>query len=351
MHTNMLKFAAVLLLSCQFFPPALGAQDESPVQLASYLVSLDAIVLGKNRKTAINNLNRDDFVVEEDGKRQTITHFSKGELPLSVLLLLDVSGSVRPMLEEIQRAAEDALSLLKADDRVAVMIFAAQTRLLVDLTDNRALIAQKLDEMIDQRAFVGAATHIDNALFEACRYLSRRTAPSDRRAIVMITDDKDTRYFREGPARDVVLKGLYQSGVAVFGITVNRASVARKVAGIGITGALVAHSPFFGGIMIANRLLNHHHVGSAKYYAVRTGGIALYSKFEEIAATFVGMMELLRTRYTIGYVPSNLGNPGKFHKVKVAISDQVARREGGVVVLTRNGYYFRHPSRLKIKPL
>lgn len=351
MQKNLLKLAAVLLLSCQLFPPAVMAQDESPVQLDAYLVSLDTIVLGKNRKAVIHNLNRDDFVVEEDGKRQTITHFSKGELPLSVLLLLDVSGSVRPMLEEIQRAAKDALSLLKPDDRVGIMIFAAQAQLIVDLTADRALIAQKLDELTDRRMFAGAATYIDNSLFEARRYLTRRTAPSDRRAIIMITDDHDTSRFREGPSRDVVLKGLYQSSIVVFGITVNRASVARKVAKIGIVGALAAHSPFFGGIMIANHLLNHHHTGSAKYYAARTGGIAVYSEFEEIAATFAGMMELLRTQYTIGYVPSNLGNPGKFRGIKVTISNQVARREGGVMVLTRNGYYFRQPIRPGIKPL
>ena len=53
------------------------------------LVTVDALVLQKNTARVVGDLNRDDFLISEDGKPQDITHFSQGSLPLSVMLLID----------------------------------------------------------------------------------------------------------------------------------------------------------------------------------------------------------------------------------------------------------------------
>jgi hypothetical protein len=76
------------------------------------LVTIDALVLQKNTARVVGNLKQGDFVLSEDGSKQTITHFSQDNLPLSVLLLIDRGGCLDPFGEEVRRAAKDALSHL-----------------------------------------------------------------------------------------------------------------------------------------------------------------------------------------------------------------------------------------------
>ena len=73
----------------------------------------------------VDDLKREDFRLLEDGVEQTITHFSRDDLPLAVALVVDGSGSIAPVLQELHRAAYDTLSQLKPEDRVALYAFAA----------------------------------------------------------------------------------------------------------------------------------------------------------------------------------------------------------------------------------
>lgn len=70
------------------------------------LVTIDALVLQKNTSRVVGSLKQEDFLVSEDGSRQTITHFSQDNLPLSVLLLIDRGGCLDPFGEEVRRAAK-----------------------------------------------------------------------------------------------------------------------------------------------------------------------------------------------------------------------------------------------------
>src|SRR5262249_40269984 len=67
-------------------------QSELTVKIDTDLVVTDALVVSKKTGRVIGDLKREDFLLYEDGVRQEITHFSQDKLPLSVMLLLDVSG-------------------------------------------------------------------------------------------------------------------------------------------------------------------------------------------------------------------------------------------------------------------
>ena len=102
------------------------AQDKDPVdvvKVSTNLVVFDAQVIDKKSKRIIGELSKADFEVIDGGARQEISYFSRDELPLSVMLLLDVSGSVRPILHQIRDGALNALRRLKPEDQVAVMPF------------------------------------------------------------------------------------------------------------------------------------------------------------------------------------------------------------------------------------
>src|SRR5437667_7231200 len=142
------------------------SQDKEPtdvIRVNTDLVVFDAQVIDKKTKRIIGDLTKDDFEVTDGGLRQQISYFSRDELPLSVMLLLDVSGSVRPILHQIRDGALNALARFKPEDQVAVMPFANTSRLAQDFTKDRALVSQQI-EAATARERLGSGTLLGPAL-------------------------------------------------------------------------------------------------------------------------------------------------------------------------------------------
>lgn len=118
-------------------------QDE-PLKLSTQLVVVDAQVLKKKTRTPVNGLTERDFVLYEEGVKQQITHFSQDKLPLSIVLLLDVSGSVMPAIDQVRDSGLRALNELKPGDEVAVMAFGVWATVLQGFTKDRQLIAARI---------------------------------------------------------------------------------------------------------------------------------------------------------------------------------------------------------------
>src|SRR5216684_2179282 len=121
------------------------SQDKEPIDVIRVntdLVVFDAQVIDKKTKRVISDLAKADFEVSEDGVKQQISYLTRDELPLSIMLLLDVSRSVRSILHEIRDGALNALQHLKHDDQVAVMAFAKTSKMAKDFTKDRALAAR-----------------------------------------------------------------------------------------------------------------------------------------------------------------------------------------------------------------
>ena len=116
------------------------ANQDEPIKLKGELVVLDAQVLHKKTGLAVDKLAREDFSIYEDGVKQHISHFSQDKLPLSVIILVDVSGSVTPNARaagKLLRGAYDAMKLLKPQDEVALMQFAARAAVVQPFTRDR----------------------------------------------------------------------------------------------------------------------------------------------------------------------------------------------------------------------
>src|SRR5205807_10158293 len=154
----------VAILSITFLLAATTvAQQREPdevIKVNTDLVVFDAQVIDKKSKRIIGDLTRDDFEITDNGVKQQISYFSRDELPLSIILLIDVSRSVRPILHDIRDGALNALKHLKPDDQVAVMAFASETKLAEDFTKDRALVLRKTDEatatdVLGNATFVG----------------------------------------------------------------------------------------------------------------------------------------------------------------------------------------------------
>jgi VWFA-related protein len=170
-----------------------AAPAEEPIVFRSEvtLVRVDAQVVDRTNR-AIPNLRAEDFILREEGIEQPIRNFEREEMPVDILLLLDVSGSMRPHVERIALAATDALGTLAEGDRVGIMVFDRSSRMRLPFRSNRAEIERGLNMVLQQEGFNGG-TDITRALFDAAEYIGREGRKGARRAIVILTDDQTER--------------------------------------------------------------------------------------------------------------------------------------------------------------
>ena len=155
------------------------------------LVRVDVQVLDRDHR-AITGLTAADFTLRESGTVQEIRNFQAENMPLDVVLLFDVSASMRPHVERIVSAAHQALRVLGHDDRVAVMVFDRSSRVRLPFRGNLDEVERELDRLVHNERFNGG-TDITRAMLDAASFVGREGRPTARRAVVILTDDATER--------------------------------------------------------------------------------------------------------------------------------------------------------------
>ncbi|HEY0004411.1 MAG TPA: VWA domain-containing protein [Pyrinomonadaceae bacterium] len=298
--------------------PSLAQQPESDevVKVNTDLVVLDAQVINKKTGQPVADLKREDFELYEDGIKQEIRYFSRDELPLSIMLLLDVSGSVRPIIEQIGEGALNALQRLKPQDEVAVMAFATRAELVQDFTRDRKLIAEKI-RAASKLDYIGNGTYLSEALFEAAVHMPVAANPSSRRVVIVVTDNIAPLGDKETVQR--TMTELFESGSVVYGLIV-RAALGK----------------------LAN-VLTFGLIRGVKTFSEQTGGEIINADKKEVDDKLSEMVSHLRTRYSLGYIPSNTKEDDRLRRLQLKLTPAALGRKGKVkmAVTTRQGYYFR----------
>jgi VWFA-related protein len=291
-------------------------QDEL-LRLSTELVVVDAQVLSKKTGTPINGLKQQDFVLYEEGVRQPISHFSQDKLSLSIVLLLDVSGSVMPVINQVRESGIRALSQLKTDDEVAVMAFGVWASVLQNFTRNRQLIAERVASIEEMGPWIREGTHIHEAVYEAAKYLEKALNPNSRRIIVIVTDNLSNQVPSQGHSESEAMQELHTSGAAVCGLVVGD-----------FNGAVNEYKK--------KGLILDDSIGG---YITETGGILSQVDKDDVTAKLGRLIERLRSRYSLGYTPLNGKKDGKFRNIRLKLSPEVERREGRITIVARKGYY------------
>ncbi|MDQ6677259.1 MAG: VWA domain-containing protein [Acidobacteriota bacterium] len=185
--TAMLRGVLPLVFASILIPSAL-ADDEPVFRSDVSLVRVDVQVLDRDHR-AITGLRAEDFELREGGNPQQIRNFASENMPVDVLLLFDVSASMRPHVQRIASAAHQAFNVLGKDDRVAIMVFDRSSRIRLPFRSNHADVERELEQMLRQERFNGG-TDITRALLDAADYVRRDGRTAARRAIVILTDDQ-----------------------------------------------------------------------------------------------------------------------------------------------------------------
>lgn len=294
---------------------------EQSLKLRADLVTVDAQIVQKKTGRPVGNLLKEDFSIYEDGVKQEITHFSQDKLPLSVLLLLDTSGSVWDFMNDVRDKTVAALNQLKETDEVAVMGTASRTAVIQDFTKDRALIADKI-AAIEKKALGQDGILLHEALYQAAMHLQKAANPASRRVVIVITDNISTQKVGQGHSEREALDELFEAGSVVCGLNISN-----------INATVLKMDPFYYAV---KGLLFR---GDINTYAEKTGGLVLKSKKDNVEANLTELIGQLRTRYAIGYISSNTKTDGKFRKIKVSLSDDAEKREGKLGIIARKGYY------------
>lgn len=268
-------------------------------------VKVDVQVRDGNR--VIGGLTKEDFRVTDQGAPQEIADFGRAREPVSLLLLLDVSGSMKKYLAQVSRVANQALRKLAPEDRVAIMVFARTTYLHADWSQDKEFIASMVGPARNVEQ-AGAVTVLNPSLIEAAAFVAQEAR--GRRAILVITDNQGLNYQSPDEA---VIRALHAGDVVLNAIVVGGTRPGERKAPV---------NPDFSYPNVFR-------------IADETGGEAVASNK---ADTFGEILERLRTRYTIQY-KAPAASKGEFREVAVTLAPEAARRYPRAVVRSRRGYY------------
>ncbi len=315
---------------------AAWGQDATPVfRATSDLVLLDVQVIHNKTNTAMGQLQARDFELSEDGAPQKIAFFESGHLPLSVVLLFDLTESVRGVLRHLAVGAQSALDHLKPEDEVGVIVYAASATLVDGFTRDHARTAAAIDRAAAMKS--DDAAFFNEAVYQAAVQLEKSASPSSRRVILWLTDnlpnvpasfnlrDHDAGLQGAPPhTEEEAIRRLHESGTVVMPLLLKDRLWA-----------------VFGELTVAREspYRKQYPPGDAHKYAELTGGFAAAMRGKGVDQRLAEVIDSLRSRYTIGYRPAQDKPPGTFCRVNVALAPGAPLRPQEWRVLARTGYY------------
>jgi VWFA-related protein len=289
----------------------------------------------------VPGLTSDDFTVLEDGVPQKITHFTQDRnVPVSVGILLDTSGSMTAKMRAASAAVERFIHNIHPEDDIFLMSFARSISLDQDFTSDRGKLAKALSSLR-----VGGATLLYDGLKRAIDKVHQ--GRHDKRAVLVISDGIDSG---SKTTLDALLGAIRGAEVLVYGLGTAQTLYSDPNEHVPFT-LPTPSSTSRGPATITNRSvssrrgaatnnINGVNMAVLNQFATASGGrgFLLVDTFidngsSEIDKTLTAIADELRGQYTLGYYPSAVDN-GSFHSIKVTT-------RGDYNVRARAGYQGR----------
>jgi VWFA-related protein len=292
---------------------ALAAAPQQTVFRTDVLeVRIDAQVA--TSKKTITGLEASDFVVFDEDVRQEIVRFGRESDPLALVLVLDVSGSMRKYARQMAQTAREALSHLRPGDEVALMVFTRDVELVAEFTTRFSDLERDIE--VGSETPLPAGTAIYSAILAAARYLETHGAkrPDLRRSILILTDNESLNYQIDDQQ---VMRALFSADAVLNAIVTSKTS-RPKPRPIG-----EYRNPDFTPTDIFR-------------IAEESGGEAY--RVERADKVFPILIEHLRTRYSLTFSPPS-APPGMFRKLRVELTPEAKKKHGNPTVRARSGYY------------
>ncbi len=287
--------AAVVAVAASIVTVSAIAQQPPTFKSGTQVVSL-FVTVADAQKRLVPDLTKDDFEVFDNEKPQTITYFDNSVHPITVVVMLDTSGSMTLTIDLLKKAAEQFLIRLLPDDKAKVGAFNDKVQISAHFTNNR-------DEL------VGAAKDLDygngTRLWDAVGMsLDELKGIEGRRVVLVFTDGDDTE------------------SKTSLGTVIDRAR-AEEV----MIYAIGLESNYFNGQRMVRSKPDR---GLRKIADETGGGYFELEKTADLAPTFTRVAQELHSQYVIGFTPTQLD--GRVHKLAVKM------KQAGMTPRARRSY-------------
>ena len=294
--------AGLLLLACGISARSQSRpNDQEPQATIRAEVALVNVIFNAVDRNDhfVTGLKASDFMVFEEKQPQKIEYFSElgksSDIPLTIALLLDTSGSVKNQLNfEKETAAEFFRDVLRRNKDLALIIqFDADVNLVQDFTEDPKRLINALDSLE-----AGNSTALYDAVFLAAD--EKLKGETGRKIIVVITDGEDTSSRLR---KEAAIEAAQKNDVLIYGIGV------RSEMGTNF--------------------------GVLKKFAEETGGIFFSprARFSEIQTAFRAIGADLQGQYSLAYSSTNKKKDGSFRSI------EIRSRVSGLRIRARKGYY------------
>ncbi|MFN0124594.1 MAG: VWA domain-containing protein [Blastocatellia bacterium] len=290
-----------------------GDDKDGAIRIDTEEVQLDVTVVDSVNKPVFD-LSQENFSVFEDKVKQDIINVSREEVPISMGLVIDSSGSMRSKLQPVSDSALSLIRQMHTNDEGFLVGFNTESTLHQDFTKDRRDLEDALNELIPS-----GGTSLLDAIIASADYTNEKGIKSKgehrRRALVIITDGLE----KNSSVKEAqVVEALREVEVQLY--LVGFVDEDEKKGLFGKSDAQKARE-------LLTRL------------AEDSGGRAFFPKdVAEMPAITEQIARDMRTQYVVSYTPSNSMKDGKFRTVKVMIETKDKRK---LNARTRQGYYAR----------
>jgi VWFA-related protein len=237
-----------------------------------------------------------DLTILEDGVPQTIDTFQEAVAPISIVLALDASGSMKPVAEAVKDAAKSFVQALRPGDDLALVMFSDTAVMVHDLTKNREWTVSGIDQY-----HATGGTALNDALVLAINRLKRADG---RHALVVLTDGRDENNPGTAPGSRHTL-----------------ADVLADVHDVDVAAYAIGLGPKVDRTVLEK-------------VANASGGESFFPQtVDELAEQYRRVIEHLRQRYVVSYISTNPKRDGEWRNVEIIASDPklTVRSRGGYV--------------------
>jgi VWFA-related protein len=265
-------------------------------------VVLNCTVLDGNK--LVPGLTRDNFEIFEDNVKQSLISFQHTDLPVSIALVIDNSGSMSRKRPSVNKSALDLVQASNPDDEAFVVNFSDEAFIDQEFTSN----VNKLRDGLARMESHGGTALYDAVVASADKLVADAKHP--KQVLILITDGEDNAS------------------------TLNLEQTIRRVQDL--SGPVIYTIGLLYGDDMSHAEVKHAR-RALEMLSTETGGIAYFPKsVDQVDQIAAEVARDIRNQYTLGYHSTNPNTDSHFHLVHV---NATAKGTGKLTVRTRTGYY------------
>jgi VWFA-related protein len=288
------------------------------IRVDSQLVTLNISVIDRSTNRGLMGLGQTDFRLFEDGQEQRIVQFESSAAPFDMVLLIDLSGSTRDVVKLIRAAALRFVDAARPNDRIAVITFAGEARIVSELTADRELLHQRIETIDTARG--------DTKLYDAANFamneVTKQSKNSRRTAIVLMSDGLDGTIpgisGQQGSVKfsyPETLRNIQEFDGVLYTLWLNTEYEAMSPLDTQPEAFDMGH----------DRMKQMADAGGGIFYEVE--------RLADLAGAYEQVVADLGTVYSLAYRPANNARDGKWRAIRISVNRPNAVPRG------KRGYY------------